>query len=115
MAGSLSTPNKIKDVYTKLVWYNTTDSKFYRDNGSVDVEVPVGSSLVANNILKHETDATLSSGDIFQLINNGTEVFSVDAQGAVHLYPRTSAPTDNAEGTIYYDSTNDTLQVSIAE
>ena len=116
MAGSLTGPsNKIKDVYTKLVFYNTGDGKFYRDNGSVDVELSVGSDLVANNILKHNTTATLSSGDIFQLLNNGTEVFSVDAQGAVHLYPRTSAPTDNAEGTVYYDSTNDTLQISVEE
>lgn len=115
MAGSLSSPNQIKDVYTKLVWYNVTDSKFYRDNGTSDVEVPVGSSLVANNILKHQTGSTVSSGDLFQILNNSTEVFSVDYQGAVHLTPRTSAPSDNAEGTIYYDSTEDSLMVSIQE
>lgn len=116
MAGSLTGPaNKVKDVYTKLVFYNAGDGKFYRDNGTVDVELAVGSSLVDNNILLHNTDATLTEGDIFQLLNNNVEVFSVDAQGAVHLFPRTSAPTDNSEGSIYYDSTNDTLQISVEE
>ena len=72
MAGTLSSPNKIKDVYTKLVWYNTSDSKFYRDNGTADVEVPVGSSLVTGNILKHQTASTVTSGDLFQILNNNT-------------------------------------------
>jgi len=115
MAGSLSSPNQIKDVYTKLVWYNTGDSKFYRDNGTADVEVPVGSDLVTGDILKHQTAGTVTSGDLFQILNNSTEVFSVDYQGAVHLKPRTSAPSDNSEGTIYYNSSNDTLMVSIEE
>ena len=39
MAGSLSSPNLVKDVYTKLVFYNSSDGKMYRDNGSNDVEV----------------------------------------------------------------------------
>ena len=115
MAGTLSSPNKIKDVYTKLVWYNTSDSKFYRDNGVADVEVPVGSSLVTGNILKHQTSGTVSSGDLFQILNNSTEVFSVDYQGAVHLKPMTSEPTDNAEGTIYYNSVLETMMVSVEE
>jgi len=115
MAGTLSSPNKIKDVYTKLVWFNVSDSKFYRDNGTADVEVPVGSSLVTGNILKHQTSGTVSSGDLFQILNNSTEVFSVDYQGAVHLKPMTSAPTDNSEGTMYYNSTSDTLFVSVEE
>ena len=71
--------------------------------------------LITNNILRHNTTATLSSGDIFQLLNNGTGVFQVDAQGAVHLYPRATAPTDNAEGTLYFDNVNDTLQISVEE
>jgi len=115
MAGSLSSPNQIKDVYTKLVWYNTTDSKFYRDNGTSDVEVPVGSDLVTGNILKHQTSSTVSSGDLFQILNNSTEVFSVDYQGAVHLKPRTSAPSDNSEGTLYYNSSEGSLLVSVEE
>ena len=98
MAGSLSSPHKVKDVYTKLVWYNTTDGKMYRDNGSTDVEVLP--DLISGNILKHQTGSTVSSGDLFQILNNSTQVFSVDFQGAVHLKPRTSAPTDNAEGTM---------------
>jgi hypothetical protein len=113
MAGSLSSPNLVKDVYTKLVWYNTTDGKMYRDNGTSDVEVLP--NLVTGNILKHQTGSTVTSGDLFQILNNSTKVFSVDYQGAVHLTPRTSAPSDNAEGTVYYNSSEDSLMVSIEE
>lgn len=113
MAGSLSSPNLVKDVYTKLVFYNSTDGKLYRDNGSNDVEVLP--DLIQGNILKHQTSSTVSSGDLFQILNNSTEVFSVDHQGAVHLKPRTSAPTDNSEGTIYYNSSEGTLVVSVNE
>ena len=113
MAGSLSSPNLVKDVYTKLVWYNTSDGKMYRDNGTADVEVLP--DLIDGNILKHKTGSTVSSGDLFQILNNSTEVFSVDFQGAVHLKPRTSAPTDNSEGTMYYDSSESSLMVSVEE
>ena len=78
MAGSLSAPNLVKDVYTKLVWYNTTNGKMYRDNGSTDVEVLP--NLVTGNILKHQTGSTVTSGDLFQILNNSTKVFSVDYQ-----------------------------------
>ena len=108
MAGSLSSPNLVKDV-----WYNTSDGKFYRDNGSTDVEVLP--DLISGNILKHQTSSTVSSGDLFQILNNSTEVFSVDHQGAVHLKPRTSNPTDNSEGTLYYNSTEESLLVSVEE
>ena len=113
MAGSLSSPNLVKDVYTKLVWYNTSDGKFYRDNGSTDVEVLP--DLISGNILKHQTSSTVSAGDLFQILNNSTEVFSVDYQGAVHLKPRTSAPSDNSEGTFYYNSSEGSLLVSVEE
>ena len=111
MAGSLSSPNLVKDVYTKLVWYNTSDGKMYRDNGSTDVEVLP--DLVSGNILKHQTSSSVSSGDLFQILNNSTEVFSVDYEGGVHLKPRTSAPTNNSEGTVYYDSSQGSLLVSV--
>ena len=81
MEGSLASPNLVKDVYTKLVWYNTSDGKFYRDNGSTDVEVLP--DWISGNILKHQTSSTVSSGDLFQLLNNSTEVFYVEYQGAV--------------------------------
>jgi len=113
MAGSLSSPHLVKDVYTKLVWYNTSDGKMYRDNGSSDVEVLP--DLVDGNKLKHQTSSTVSSGDLFAILNNSTEVFSVDYQGAVHLSPRTSAPTDNSEGTMYYNSNEGSLMVSVEE
>ena len=113
MAGSLSSPNIVKDVYNKLVLYNSYDGKMYRDNGSNDVEVLP--DLVSGNILKHQTGSTVSSGDLFQILNNSTQVFSVDYEGAVHLKPMTSAPSDNSEGTIYYNSSIDTLVVSVEE
>ena len=119
MGGSLTgSSNKIKDVYTKLVFYNTTDGKFYRDTGteSGDVEVAVGDELVgADNILKHNTSSTLSSGDILQILNNGSEVFSIDHQGALHLKGFSDAPADTSAGTLYYDSVNKTLQLSVPE
>ena len=119
MGGSLTgSSNRIKDVYTKLVFYNTTDGKFYRDTGteSGDVEVAVGDDLVgADNILKHNTSSTLSSGDIMQILNNSSEVFSIDHQGALHLKGFTDPPTDNGAGTLYYDSVNKTLQLSVPE
>lgn len=116
MAGSLSSPNLVKDVYTKLVFYNSTDGKLYRDNGSADVEVlPDLIQGSFNQILKHQTGSTVTSGDLFQILNNSTEVFSVDYQGAVHLKPRTSAPTDNSEGTVYYNSLEGSLIVSVDE
>ena len=113
MAGSLSSPNLVKDVYTKLVWYNATDGKMYRDNGSNDVEVLP--KLVDGNSLKHQTSGTVSSGDLFEILNNNDKVFSVDHQGALHLKPRTSDPTNNTEGTVYYNSSEGTLRVSVDE
>ena len=116
MAGSLSSPNLVKDVYTKLVWYNTSNGKFYRDNGTADVEVlPDLIHGSFNQILRHQAGSTVSSGDLFQILNNSTAVFSVDYQGAVHLKPRTSAPSDNSEGTIYYNSSEGSLLVSVEE
>ena len=113
MAGSLSTPNLVRDVYTKLVWYNTSDGKFYRDNGTSDEEVLP--DIIQGNILKHQTGSSVSSGDLFQILNNNTEVFSVDAEGGLHLYSRTTNPSNDSEGTIYYNSTNGTLMVSVEE
>jgi|TARA_R100001530_G_scaffold107332_1_gene75057 hypothetical protein len=119
MGGSLTgSSNRIKDVYTKLVFYNTTDGKFYRDTGTEtgDVEVVVGDDLVGvDNILKHNTSSTLSSGDIMQILNNDAEVFSIDHQGALHLKAFSSAPTDNGAGTLYYDSVSKTLKLSVPE
>ncbi len=37
MGGSLTSPNKIKDVYKKLVFYD--DNKLKTDNGTVDVTI----------------------------------------------------------------------------
>jgi hypothetical protein len=37
MGGSLTSPNKIKDVYKKLVFYD--DNKLKTDNGTADVTI----------------------------------------------------------------------------
>ena len=105
---STETKEQIKAMTTK------GDTKAIT-KGTIGVVVSASSNLVSDNILKHDTDATLTSGDVFQLLNNGVDTFRVDAQGAVHLKPRTSAPTDNAEGTMYFDGANDTLQISVEE
>ena len=103
MAGSLSSPNLVKDVYTKLVFYNSSDGKFYRDNGSDDVEVLP--DLIDGNILKHQTGSTVSSGDLFQILNNSTEVFSVDYAGVLKFKTQGSAPTA-VTGGLYFDGTS---------
>jgi len=115
MAGSLSSPHLVKDVYTKLVWYNSTDGKMYRDNGSSDVEVLPKLLSADKNTLSHASPSTVSSGDLFEILNNNDKVFSVDHQGALHLKPRTSDPTNNTEGTVYYNSSEGTLRVSVDE
>jgi len=115
MAGSLSSPALVKDVYTKLVFYNSSDGKFYRDNGSSDVEVPINEGLIDGNVLVHQTSGTVSSGDLFKILNSSTGVFSVDYEGAVHLKPISGTPSDNSEGTVFYSSSEDSLVVSVEE
>lgn len=43
MGGSLTKPNRIKDVYTKLVFYDGGSFKY--DNGSADVTITSASSF----------------------------------------------------------------------
>ena len=114
--GSLTgSNNKVKDVYTKLVFYNATDGKFYRDTGTASGDELVPLIYSANNILIHNTTSTLSSGDILRILNNNSEVFSIDHQGALHFKPLSSSPTDNSDGTLYYDSGEKSLKLSIAD
>jgi len=107
--------NKVKDVYTKLVFYNSSDGKFYRDTGTSAGDEVVPIIYSSNNILIHNTTSDLSSGDILRILNNNSEVFSIDHQGALHFKPLSSAPTNNEDGTLYYDSGEKTLKLSVAD
>lgn len=106
MAGSLSHPNKIKDVYKNLVFYKVSDGKYYRDNGTQDVELTIGSGhLGINNSLnwlKFTTTSTISSGNLFEVINNSTSMFSLDVNGTLKLKEQTSAPSSPNEGELAY-------------
>ena len=106
MAGSLSHPNKIKDVYKNLVFYKTSDGKYYRDNGTQDVELTIGSGhLGINNSLnwlKFTTTSTISSGNLFEVLNNSTSMFSLDVNGTLKLKEQASAPTSPSEGELAY-------------
>lgn len=97
MAGSLSHPNKIKDVYKSLVFYKTGDSKFYRDNGSSDVELDIGGGHdgINNDLawLKFTTTSTVNSGNLFEIINNSGSIFSLDVNGSIQLRKQSSTPT----------------------
>ena len=110
MAGSLSHPNLIKDVYKSLVFYKTSDAKFYRDNGSSDVELDIGGGHDGiNNALawlKFTTTSTVSSGKLFELNNNSASMFSIDVDGTLQLKGQGSAPTAG-KGKIYCDTNGD--------
>ena len=53
MGGSLTKPNRIKDVYTKLVFYD--NGSFKVDNGSADVTITSATSFSGDTNL-HELD-----------------------------------------------------------
>ena len=106
MAGSLSSPNLIKDVYKSLV-FRKSDNKFYYDSGSADVELLDLDKLdnfIEGSKLTYNSPA-LSSGNIFELDNNSTEVFSIDYAGVLKFKTQGSTPTA-VTGGLYFDGTN---------
>lgn len=109
MAGSLSYPNKVKDVYKNLIFYKDSDGKYYRDNGTQDVELVIGGGHTGINNdlswLKFTTTSTVTSGNLFELVNNGTSMFSLDVNGTLRLKSQSSAPTANT-GSVYFSGTN---------
>ena len=115
MAGSLSHPYKIKDVYTKLVFFDESSSTFKRDTGSVDQDLSayMGHAGINKSLdyLKFTATATLSSGNLFELVNNGDTKFSVTHDGVLKLKEQTSVPTAT-EGAIYYK--NDELFIGVS-
>jgi len=105
MAGSLSYPNKVKDVYTKLVFYNSSDGRLYRDDGTTDEKIGAGGHEGIDNdldYLKFTSDETLSTGNIFQLINNSSTEFRVTHDGVVVLKDQTGIP-EVRDGGLYFD------------
>ena len=61
MGGSLTKPNQIKDIYTKLVFYD--DNKLKIDNGSVDVQITEADGLVDNITAGTGIITSTSSGE----------------------------------------------------
>ena len=108
MGGSLTgNANRVRDVYKKLVFYNSTDEKFYRDNGIQDVELPIASDFInaSDDYFRFSTSATLTSGNVVEFRNNTDTVFSVDYQGVAVLKGRSSVPSVVANG-LYSDGDN---------
>lgn len=106
MPGSLSYPNKVKDAYTKLVFWDDNAEKLYRDNGTKDVLVAAGGHEGIDNdldYLKFTATETLSSGNILTLINNSETQFSVTWDGVVLFKDHDSVPVA-VEGGLYYSN-----------
>ena len=75
MGGSLSKPNRIKDVYTKLVFYE--NNKFKTDNGTQNVTITEAdnfpSDIVAGTGIETSTSGgqtTISVKDADVLLQN---------------------------------------------
>tara|TARA_R100000458_G_C8256925_1_gene232917 strand:- start:376 stop:729 length:354 start_codon:yes stop_codon:yes gene_type:complete len=113
MAGSLSHPNKIKDVYKNLIFYKDSDGKYYRDNGTSDVELVIGGGHTGINNdlswLKFTTTSTVSSGNLFEVINNSASMFSLNSDGTIRVKGQSSAPGSVSAGQIYYNSSDNAL------
>ena len=60
MGGSLTSPNKIKDVYKKLVFYE--DNKFKTDNGTENVEIQSADNFSADIIAGTGIETSTSNG-----------------------------------------------------
>ena len=84
--GSLSSPNLIKDVYTKIV-FRKSDGKFYRDDGTNDVELFNPSVLDEDNMasnsatslstqqsIKAYVDSQVGAGDLDISADSGSNI-----------------------------------------
>ena len=108
MAGSLSYPNKVKDAYKSLVFYKDSDGKYYRDNGTADVELVIGGGHTGINNdlswLKFTTTSTVGSGNLFEIENNSVSMLSLDVNGTLHLKKQASSPTAVSGGLHFTNS-----------
>lgn len=107
MGGTLTSPNKIKDVYTKLVFYENGTFKF--DNGTSNVNITEATGfnsditldggydyLTSTNstITLHQIDLTTDVTGALPIINGGTGATSASAaRGTLGVDP---AGTDNS-------------------
>ncbi len=60
MGGSLSKPNRIKDVYTKLVFYE--NNKFKTDNGTQNVDITSADNFSADIVAGTGIETSTSEG-----------------------------------------------------
>jgi len=60
MGGSLSKPNRIKDVYTKLVFYE--NNKFKTDNGTQNVTITEADNFSADIVAGTGIETSTSEG-----------------------------------------------------
>jgi hypothetical protein len=60
MGGSLTKPNRIKDVYTKLVFYE--DNKFKTDNGTQNVTITEADNFSADIVAGIGIETSTSNG-----------------------------------------------------
>ena len=60
MGGSLSKPNRIKDVYTKLVFYE--NNKFKTDNGTQNVTITEADNFSADIVAGTGIETSTSNG-----------------------------------------------------
>lgn len=60
MGGSLTKPNRIKDVYTKLVFYE--NNKFKTDNGTQNVTITEADNFSADIVAGTGIETSTSNG-----------------------------------------------------
>jgi len=60
MGGSLTKPNRIKDVYTKIVFYE--DNKFKTDNGTQNIDITSADNFSADIVAGTGIETSTSSG-----------------------------------------------------
>ena len=92
--GSLTGPNKIKDVYTKLVFYDNGILKY--DNGSADVSITSASGLNDFTTTGDSGSTTISSSDTLTL-TGGTGIATTVSGDTV---------TFNVESAVLLESEN---------
>ena len=61
MGGTLSKPNKIKDIYTKIVFYDGNKLKY--DNGTADVVITEADNFSGDIVGGTGITATTSNGE----------------------------------------------------
>ena len=95
MGGSLTGPNKIKDVYTKLVFYDNGTLKY--DNGSADVNITSASGLETDFTTTGDSGSTTISSSDTLTLTGGTGIATTVSGDTV---------TFNVESAVLLESEN---------